>query len=255
MASARQNLIKEIQLSLGGGMIDLEADPEHYQLAITKAVDRYRLRAGNSMQESYIFLETVKDQDFYTLPREVQMVTSCARRGIGSTGGTGAVDPFSLAYTSNLYMLSSPGGSGGLSSGGVGSLATYDLSMGYQELAGRLFGREVTYSFSQETGRIQFHRKFAGPETILLTAYMAKPEDSIITGIYSKSWIRDYATATIKMMIGEARSKFSQIAGPQGGSTLNGDALKSEALAEFERLEKEVSTQIDGTTGYGLTIG
>ena len=31
-------------------------------------------------------------------------------------------------------------------------------------------------------------------------------------------------------MLGEARSKFATIAGPQGGSTLNGDALKNEAM-------------------------
>jgi len=41
-------------------------------------------------------------------------------------------------------------------------------------------------------------------------------------------------------MLGEARSKFNTIAGPQGGTSLNGDALKNEALAEMERLEIEV---------------
>jgi hypothetical protein len=56
-------------------------------------------------------------------------------------------------------------------------------------------------------------------------------------------------------MLGEARSKFATIAGPQGGSTLNGDALKAEAQAEMEKLEAEVSTAVAGGTGYGFLIG
>ena len=56
-------------------------------------------------------------------------------------------------------------------------------------------------------------------------------------------------------MLGEARSKFAQIAGPQGGSSLNGDALKAEAIAELEKLEMDVSQQVAGGMGYGFTIG
>ena len=56
-------------------------------------------------------------------------------------------------------------------------------------------------------------------------------------------------------MLGEARSKFATIAGPQGGSTLNGDALKAEATAEMEKLEEEVKMNIAGGNGYGFIIG
>ncbi len=56
-------------------------------------------------------------------------------------------------------------------------------------------------------------------------------------------------------MLGEARSKFATIAGPQGGSTLNGDALKAEAQAEMEKLEEELKLNVAGGVGYGFTIG
>jgi hypothetical protein len=56
-------------------------------------------------------------------------------------------------------------------------------------------------------------------------------------------------------MLGEARSKFSVIAGPQGGGSLNGDALKAEAQAEMEKLDTEVSQQYTGGMGYYFTIG
>ena len=68
-------------------------------------------------------------------------------------------------------------------------------------------------------------------------------------------WIKSYTLATCKYMLGEARSKFATIAGPQGGSTLNGDSLKAEAQGELDKLEQEVSLAVAGGTGYSFTIG
>jgi hypothetical protein len=254
MTTAKQRLIKEIQLSLGGGIVDLEADPEHYEMAITRAIDRYRQRASNSLEESFLFLDLQPEQAVYSLPQEVQIVRYAYRRGLGSSGGT-AIDPFSLAFTNNLYMINNPGG---MSTGGSGFLATYDLAMGFQELAGRMFGREVIFNWNPSNHRIQFHRKFGSVETILLHVYNMKPDEMIINDVNAKPWVRDYSIAHTMLMIGQARSKFSQIAGPQGGSSLNGDALIAEAKAEIERLDKELEMLIDnggGQGGYGFTIG
>ena len=46
--SASNKLQKEIELRLGGGMIDVELDPEHYELAISKSLQKYRQRAERS---------------------------------------------------------------------------------------------------------------------------------------------------------------------------------------------------------------
>jgi GTPase involved in cell partitioning and DNA repair len=56
-------------------------------------------------------------------------------------------------------------------------------------------------------------------------------------------------------MLGQAREKFAQIAGPQGGTSLNGGTLKSEGVAEIERLETELATQVAGGRGYTFIIG
>ena len=73
--------------------------------------------------------------------------------------------------------------------------------------------------------------------------------------IYSKPWIRDYTLAVCKTMLGEARGKFNTIAGPQGGTTLNGDALKSEGQAEMEKLDQEIIRYQEGGTPYSFVIG
>ena len=71
MATQKQEIFDYVHTMLGGGMVDVELDPIHYQTALTKALSRFRQRSDNSVEESYIFLETIIDQNEYTLPSEV----------------------------------------------------------------------------------------------------------------------------------------------------------------------------------------
>jgi len=254
MSPARAQILKEVRLLLGSGIIDLELDPEHYDIALDKALSRYRQRSGNSIEESFVFLDTQPDVQSYVLPNEVQEVRSIYRRTMGGTGaGTGAsIDPFSLSFTNNIYMIQNPGQ---LGNSGAGFLATYDLAMGFQEMVGRMFGRDIQYTWDTGTKKLTLHRRFMHQETICLHVYNARPEEILLNDVYSRPWMRDYTIAVCKQIMGEARSKFSSVAGPQGGISMNGDALKQEALAEFERLELEIKTLIDSHEGYGLVIG
>ena len=63
----------------------------------------------------------------------------------------------------------------------------------------------------------------------------------------SGQWIQDYSYAQAKFILGEARSKFAQINGPQGGTSLNGDALKQEATTEIQKLEEDLKNFEDGS--------
>jgi hypothetical protein len=251
--SAWDTIISEIRLRLGGGIIDIELDPEHYNYALTAAIDRYRQRSTNAIQESFIFLDLQPATTVYSVPVEVQEITQVYRRGIGGNAGGPQIDPFSLAFSNNLYLINNPGG---MSAGGSGTLATYDLAMQFQKEAGRMFGRDLLFQWDPVAHRITFDRSFTAVETVLMQAWNTRPASVLLTDVYSKPWLRDYATAVCKQIMGEARSKFSQIAGPQGGSTLNGEALKTEAAAEMERLDKEVMSGIDSRNGgYGIFIG
>ena len=157
-----------------------------------------------------------------------------------------------LAFTNNIYMIQNPGGLGG---GGAGQLATYDFAMQHQEMVGRMFGRDVQYTWDTSTKKLSLHRKFTAVEQIGIHVFNARPEEILINDVYAKPWLHDYAVAYCKLIMGEARSKFSSLAGPQGGITMNGDALKQEAQAEMDRLEQEVLNLIDSQEGYGFVIG
>ena len=67
----RDDLTKEIELRLGGQMVDVELDPEHYDLSIKKSFEKYRQRSENALEESFVLLELTKEVSEYTLANEV----------------------------------------------------------------------------------------------------------------------------------------------------------------------------------------
>jgi hypothetical protein len=247
----RQKLISQIHTALGGNMLEIDLEPSDYDYAVDVTLDRYRQRSGNSIEESFIFLDVQPEVFVYTLPQCVQEVKSVYRNVIGNSGGT-AIDPFSLGFTNNLYLLQNPGGMGG---SGAGQLATYDYAMQFQNLAAKMFGRDVTFTWDTFSKRLTFHRKFVAVEQIALHVYNERPEEILIQDVYSRPWIRSMAIAQAKMLLGQARSTYGSIAGPQGGITLNGDSLKTEAQADMDKLEEELKNLIDQREGYGFVVG
>lgn len=344
----RSEITDYIRLRLGDGLVDVELDKEHYDLAINQALIKYRQRAQNSTEESYAFMEMLPETQEYILPSEIQQIRAVYRRGIGSVTGTTAsqFEPFASGYL-NTYMLVA---------GRVGGLVNYELFTQYQELAMRMFGGHLNFTFNPVTKKFTVVRKFpeigykyrrltsmtsngtavgstitivvedpwydmqpgsniiirncpiggyngnydiatisedkqtvtiiaqnvlastAVPsvggntndlrvtqvfspntdtvsEIILLWTYNVKPDVMLFNDVYAFPWLQEYAYSFAKRILGEAREKFQTIAGPQGGTTLNGAALKSEAQAEMEALEQQLKDYVDGSVPLTWVIG
>jgi hypothetical protein len=244
----KQKLFKSTELKLGGGMIDIELDPEHYESAYQYAIATYRQRSSNAYEESYSLLTVQKDQNSYILPQEVITVKQAFRRTIGMETGPGstAFDPFSSAIL-NTYLLNY---------NHAGGMATYDLYAGYMEMAARMFGGYVIYTFSPVTKEIKFVRNFKGSgEQILLWTDNLKPEIILLQDIFISNWIGSWTLAQCKVMVGEAREKFGTIAGPGGGTTLNGTAMKAEGNKMFEDLLLELKNYTTGGQPLSFVIG
>jgi hypothetical protein len=340
--SKYREIIDYIRLRLADGIVDVELDQEHYEMAAKQAFNKYRQRSSNSVEESYAFLNLLPETQEYILPREVITVKQIFRRGIGSVTGTTAsqFEPFASGYL-NTYMLVA---------GRVGGLVNYDLFVQYQEQTMKMFGGYMNFIWNPASKKLTLVRKIpdAGKnyirltsltasgtaigstitivtediwnvgvgdsiiiancrvsgyngnyqvqtvdqstktvtitaqnvlaatsvvtfdlrstqvwspvtdipaEMVLLHTYNYKPDVMLMNDILSFQWIQEYAYNFAKLILGEARSKYSQIAGPQGGTTLNGDALKTEAAAEMERLENDLITYKDGGTPLTWIIG
>src|SRR6056300_159490 len=249
LVTKKQEIFDYVNTFLGGGMVDVELDPIHYETALEKAFSKFRQRSDNSVEESYMFMPTVIDQNDYVLPNEVIEVRKLFRRSIGSRSGGGdggtLFEPFNLAYT-NTYLMSSSN---------MGGLATYDFFSQYQELVGRMFGSFIEFKWNTATKKLTLLQRPRAEEELLLYCYNYRPNEQLLDDYLAKQWIKDYTLAACKYMLGEAREKFATIAGPQGGTSLNGASLKAEAQQEMEKLEKDVSEAVPGGNGYGFLIG
>ena len=85
-------------------------------------------------------------------------------------------------------------------------------------------------------------------DSILLWIYNYNPDAMLLSDPMVFPWLQDYALAFCKTILGQARGKFTQIAGPQGGTQLNGAALMAEGQAEMEKLEEDLKNYVDGST-------
>jgi hypothetical protein len=244
----KQTLIDYVRLQLADQIIDIELDASHFEAAYQRTLGVYRQRAQNAYEESYIFMELVTDVNIYTLPQEVITVRQIFRRTFGDSTGPFAsnFDPFSQA-SMNVYLMNF---------NVAGGLATYDFYSQYVELAGRMFGAYMNYTFNPVTKKLQLIRDPKGSgENVLLWCYNLKPEFNLLSDFQISQWFRDYMTANCKMIIGEAREKFASIAGPQGGTTLNGAAMKAEAQAAMDRCVEDLRNYVDGSQPLSWVIG
>ena len=244
----KQTLIDYVRLQLADQIVDIELDAAHYEAAYQRTLGVYRQRAQNAYEESYIFMELVTDVSIYTLPQEVITVRQIFRRTFGDSTGPFAsnFDPFSQA-SMNVYLMNF---------NVAGGLATYDFYSQYVELAGRMFGAYMNYTYNPVTKKLQLIRDPKGTgENVLLWCYNLKPEFNLLSDFQISQWFRDYMTANCKLIIGEAREKFGQYAGPQGGSQLNGTAMKAEAQAAMDRCLEDLRNYVDGSQPITFVIG
>ena len=342
LSAKKNDIIDYIRLRLGDGIVDVELDKEHYELAIKQALIKYRQRASNSTEESYAFLKLLPEVQEYILPQEIITVRQIYRRGIGSVTGTTAsqFEPFASGYL-NTYMLVA---------GRVGGFANYELFVQYQEQAMKMFGGFMNFTWNPVSKKLTLVRKMpntgrtymrltsvtasgtaagstitivtqdswninvgdsliisnsfvggyngsyrvqtvdratntvtitaanqlqaasivdfnlrrlevsspmtdAPAEVVLIQTHNYKPDIMLLNDHLAFPWLQDYAYSFAKRILGEARSKFAQLAGPQGGTQLNGDALKQEAQAEMEQLENDLKNYVDGSTPLTWVIG
>ena len=149
-------LMKQIELSLGAQMVDIELDVEHYNLAIMLGMQKLRQQSDGSMLEKDIFLHITKDITEYTLPEEVQEIRRLYRRGVGAyTNGGINFDPVDAAFY-NIYLLQ-PNRSGGL--------ATWDFYNEFLKTTERLFASQYNFTWDVNSHKLGDATSTGQPET------------------------------------------------------------------------------------------
>lgn len=245
--NTRASIMKEIRLRLGDQMVDVELDPEHLDLAIDKSIEKYRQRSQNAVEEDFLPLQLEVDQNTYAIDEDVIDIQDIYQRasGVTSSGVGTSIEPFEAQYL-NTFLLQG---------GRAGGLAVYDALAQHHETLGRLFGAEYQFTWYRAKHELLIHRRPKSEHVVYLHVHKHKNEDQLFGDTYALPWLKDYALAQSKMMLGEARRKFASIPGPGGGTTLNGEQLVQDAVNEMTQLEEDLKMYRDGQAALGIVIG
>jgi hypothetical protein len=147
LETLKQNLVEYVKLQLGDQIIDIELDPAHYEAAYQKTLGTYRQRAKMPTRKATALWNLVKDVNIYQLPQEVVSVRQVFRRTFGDAVQVrlpANFDPFAQASL-NVYLMNF---------NVAGGLATYDFYSQYVELAARMFGGYMNYTYNSVTKKI-----------------------------------------------------------------------------------------------------
>ena len=119
-----------------------------------------------------------------------------------------------------------------------------------------MFGGEIDFYYNTVTNKLTLVRRPLGTnETLLLQTYNLRPEVQLLSDFRSMAFLKEYTYALCLSTLGQAREKFGSIIGPGGGTSLNGSALKSEALELQNKLHEDIQNYRFGETPLGIVVG
>jgi hypothetical protein len=124
-------------------------------------------------------------------------------------------------------------------SGGSGAWVNYELALSYVDQIRRMTATPLQFEFNPREQRLTLlpdPKKIKMKGWVCLGVNMIRPDDQQ----YGESWVKRYALACAKVVIGNIRSKYE---GTQllGGGAINA-SIKEEGLSEKVELLEEVRT-------------
>lgn len=123
-------------------------------------------------------------------------------------------------------------------------LADFYVAMSYKETFERTLGIVPSYEFlshPDSNGVMKdYIRLYPRPSTNAIRVGLKVSRQLSESEVDQDMWIRKYALAWAKQMLGQIRSKFSSVPGPTGEISLKGSELISEGKEEQEKLEMDL---------------
>lgn len=222
---------------LGKPLIDINVSAEQVDDRIDDALDLFKDRHFDSMEETYLIKRiTFEDYEngYITLPDIIIGVVHVFP--ISNSVGGGDADMFNILYQMNLNDYLTKQGIYSTS----GGLANFYIYQSNRSLISWMMIPEERFEFNKKTNKLVIYHSLSefynNDRPIVIKCYMTIGEHK---NIWSDPWLRDYATQLIKRQWSENIKKFGSITLPSG-MTLNGDTMYSEAIADIQRLEDQL---------------
>lgn len=227
-----REILEFVLARLGYPVIKVELTPFQIKTAIDEAVQRMSYHAP-VWTKQYAVMQTVSGQNLYELPQFIAdnltyVVYKKTLLSIQAQAGTLEFDYF-IKYFQDAHLFSDFS---------VGEF--YILQM-HLEMVRKILSQEGSWDVLNN--RILQVTPTPVVNDYCILEYRALDANTIHPAY--KSWIKRFALACSKEILGQIRGKFTTLPGPGGGAQLNGDTLLQQATAEKEALIQELLMELE----------
>jgi hypothetical protein len=243
----RLRLIKTLKNQMGWPKICIELAEEQFNVAIDNALDEFRRRADNAYQHRHILFTVKNNQSTYYLndPRlgtdKIVNILKIHRVSQSSMNAFGGSNIYSQPFIEQFY------------NGQNIDLVSIHLVSQMAEMFEKIFAGNIMYTWDEASRQLTLYRDIqTRSERVVLEVVIERTEQELINDRWAKQWIQGWAEAELKYTLGMIRSKYGSVAGPNGGLTLNGDMLISEANQDFAELLRQITDYEAGNGGVNF---
>lgn len=240
----RLRLIKVLKHQMGYPQVCAELTEEQFNIAIDNALDEFRRRADNAYANKYLSFTIKRGQSVYYLndPRDgtdkiVNVIKIHRINHLGISSLSAETGLYAQAFFNQLYQGSNV------------DVISIHLMNQLSETYERIFAGNLTFVWDEPSRQLTILRRInVAEERVILEVASERSEQELLYDRWCKQWLQAWAQSEVMEMLGEIRSKYGTLPGPNGGITLNGPEL----LSRSAELQTELLRQIaDYEVGNG----
>jgi hypothetical protein len=135
---------------------------------------------------------------------------------------------FGIAALQQLYTV------------GTFDMLSFHLMSSYIKELEMLFANRIMFQFTEKTRQLRLFQQILNPERVLIDAMIERTEQDLMTNRETSLWIKRWALAEAKAILGQVRGKYLNLAGPNGSTSLNAQDLLSQSEEEKRKLMEEL---------------
>jgi hypothetical protein len=241
VSDIRTGLATTLMNMLGYPSVCVELKPSNFDIAISRALSKFRQRADNGYKPAFIAFtvrgNSTGGQSVYYLndPRDktdkiVNVIRIHRINQLGIASLSADTGLYAQAFFNQLYQGSNV------------DVVSIHLMAQLSKLYEKIFAGNLVFTWDESKRELVILRRFLqAEERVILEVVMEREDDELITDRWCGIWIQDWARAELLEMLGNIRSKYGTLPGAQGALSLNGDSL----LAQAAELKTELQRQIN----------
>jgi hypothetical protein len=228
----KQELVEWIKRRLGYPVIQLEIENQQILDCIEDALLLFNRHSGDTNNRMAYVLVLSADVQEYDIPENVEAVLGFDNQADVGSSVTVLFSPINQMYNQGYINF--------FSSSFGGGLTTFEMGMQYLELMHNTLEAQYQIDFNKYTHKLKIYPKPVQTMVGVLDAWVKYvPGENEKSTLYDEWWVREYAVALSKIILGHIWSKYTGMVIP-GGATLNGAQMLQQGLVEKKELEDKL---------------